>query len=155
MLLLVTGTIRTRSGQSLGAPIRKLFFPHAVVRVYSSTNPRLAGQPDPKERYHRTVTLPDGRVLAWAEAGSPTGFPFFMFHGFPGSRMEARGLEDIGHRHNLRVICPERPGYGLSTFQPGRRLLDWPADVQFLARHLEMERYSILGGSGGGPYACM
>ncbi|RYP61898.1 hypothetical protein DL770_009690 [Monosporascus sp. CRB-9-2] len=89
----------------------------------------------------------------WAEAGSPTGFPCFMFHGFPGSRTEAQGFEDIGCRHNVRVICPDRPGYGLSTFQPNRRLLDWPADVRYLARHLDLKRYSVLGGSGGGPHA--
>ncbi len=85
----------------------------------------------------------------------PTGFPLFAFHGFPGSRMEARGLEDIGRRHNLRFICPDRPGYGLSTFQPNRRLLNWPADVRYLARqHLDLKRYAVLGGSGGGPHAC-
>ncbi|KAI1865733.1 hypothetical protein JX265_008056 [Neoarthrinium moseri] len=113
----------------------------------------IANTAEPSERYHRTVDLPDGRRLAWAEAGSPTGFPCFMFHGFPGSRLEARGLEDIGQRHGVRFICPERPGYGLSTFYPGRRITDWPADVQFIAQHLELKRYAVLGGSGGGPYA--
>ena len=29
----------------------------------------------------------------------------------------------------VRLISPDRPGMGLSTYQPGRRLLDWPADV--------------------------
>jgi pimeloyl-ACP methyl ester carboxylesterase len=108
---------------------------------------------DVAERYHRTVILPDGRQLTWAEAGSPTGFPCFMFHGFPGSRLEARGLEDIGKRHSVRFICPDRPGYGLSNFQPNRRILDWPGDVQYMARHLDLKRYAVLGGSGGGPYA--
>lgn len=105
------------------------------------------------ERYHRTVTLPEGRTLAWAEAGDPYGFPLFLFHGFPGSRLEARGVEDIGRRYKVRFIAPDRPGYGRSTFQPGRRITDWPSDVRYLARHLEVKRYSVLGGSGGGPYA--
>lgn len=105
------------------------------------------------DRHHKTLTLSDGRTLAWAEAGAPSGFPLFLFHGFPGSRLEARGVEDLGHRHNVRFIAPNRPGYGRSTFQLGRRITDWPSDVQYLARHLDVKRYGVLGGSGGGPYA--
>lgn len=88
----------------------------------------------------QTLSLPDGRQLAWAEAGCPFRYPCFMFHGYPGSRLEARDFEDIGPWHNVRFVCPDRPGYGLSTIQPDRRILDWPADVQFLARHLNMKR---------------
>ncbi|KAB5566119.1 alpha/beta hydrolase [Coniochaeta sp. 2T2.1] len=109
--------------------------------------------PCPPDRYNQTLTLPDGRTLAWAEAGDQSGYPFFFFHGFPGSRLEARGVEDIGRRHGIRFICPDRPGYGLSTFQHGRRITDWPSDVQHLARQLELKRYAVLGGSGGGPFA--
>lgn len=112
-----------------------------------------ASESFPPERYNRTFELPDGRALAWAEVGSPTGSPLFFFHGFPGSRLEARGLEDIGRRHDIRFICPERPGYGRSTFQPDRRIVDWPADVRELAAHLDLKRYAVIGGSGGGPYA--
>ncbi|RYP72110.1 hypothetical protein DL771_004441 [Monosporascus sp. 5C6A] len=151
MRLLATGTIRTRSPRPFGHQ-RRLLLLHTVARRYSNAA-SVVGDPDPSERYRRTVKLPDGRTLAWAEAGSPTGFPCFMFHGFPGSRVEARGFEDMGRRHNVRVICPDRPGYGLSTFQPNRRLLDWPVDVRYLARHLDLKRYSVLGGSGGGPHA--
>lgn len=156
MLLLATRSIQSQPRH----PLRQLLLLHTSVarRRYSGAAPVApkSPTPDPSERYHNTVQLPDGRTLAWAEAGSPSGFPLFFLHGFPGSRMEARGLEDIGRRHDLRFICPERPGYGMSTFQPGRRLLDWPADVRFLAReHLDVKRYSVLGGSGGGPHACM
>lgn len=145
----------------VGHSHRRLLFlstsPPTLQSRYSTTTasvtPKTPHDPDPAERYHKTVILPDRRQLAWAEAGSPTGFPCFMFHGFPGSRLEARGLEDIGRRHDIRFICPDRPGYGQSTFQPDRRLLDWPADVQFIARHLDLKRFAVLGGSGGGPHA--
>lgn len=106
-----------------------------------------------KRRYNQTITLPDGRTLGYAEAGSLTGYPLLIFHGFPGSRLEARGLEEIGRRHNIRIIATDRPGYGLSTYHPTFRITDWPADVQDLARQLELKRFAVLGGSGGGPFA--
>ena len=101
----------------------------------------------------QTVLLPDGRNLGFAEYGSPNGYPLFFFHGFPSSRLEARGLNDIGYRHNIRVVAPDRPGFGLSTFQPSRLIKDYPVDIQYLAQHLGVNRFAVLGGSGGGPYA--
>lgn len=142
--------------QALGLPV---LLQHVPVSHYTNNAPGSLAEvtarshhPD-ADRHNRAITLPDGRTLAWAEAGAPAGFPLFFFHGFPGSRLEARGVEDIGRRYNVRFICPERPGYGRSTFQPGRRITDWPADVQHIARHLEVKRYGVIGGSGGGPYA--
>ena len=47
----------------------------------------------------------------------------------------------------------DRPGMGLSTFQPNRKILDWPDDVIKLADHLELNSFRVMGSSGGGPYA--
>jgi pimeloyl-ACP methyl ester carboxylesterase len=79
----------------------------------------------------------------------------FYFHGTPSSRLEFRlfGGETIAQKLHLRVIVPDRPGLGLSDFQAGRQLLDWPEDVIALADHLKLEQFAILGYSGGGPYA--
>lgn len=51
------------------------------------------------------------------------------------------------------MIAPDRPGFGLSTFDARRRIADWPDDVRALAAHLGIARFAILGGSGGAPYA--
>lgn len=104
-------------------------------------------------RDSQTLTLPDGRTLGYAEYGHPEGRPLFFFHGFPGSRLEAAGTDKIARRRRLRVISVDRPGMGLSTFQPQRRITDWPADVAALARHLDLPRFAVMGGSGGAPYA--
>jgi pimeloyl-ACP methyl ester carboxylesterase len=42
---------------------------------------------------------------------------------------------------------------GLSTYAPDYSLLDWPADVSALAKHLGFKRFHVMGGSGGGPCA--
>nr|AUN37583.1 alpha/beta hydrolase fold family hydrolase [uncultured bacterium] len=51
------------------------------------------------------------------------------------------------------MIVAERPGYGGSDRQPGRKLLDWPGDVTALADTVGLDRFAVLGVSGGGPYA--
>jgi pimeloyl-ACP methyl ester carboxylesterase len=81
--------------------------------------------------------------------------PVFAFHGTPGSRLQFE-IEDSPIRAaGLRLICPDRPGYGLSTFQPGRRLVEWPADVAHLADHLGIDRFGVMGISGGGPHSAV
>lgn len=106
-----------------------------------------------QSRTEQTMHLPDKRVLGFAEYGCPQGTPLMFFHGYPSSRLEAAGIDDIARQRRIRIISPDRPGFGLSTYQPERRIVDWPADVRSLAQHLELPRFSILGGSGGGPYA--
>lgn len=97
--------------------------------------------------------LPSGRVLGYAEYGAPNGYPLFYLHGYPSSRLEAGVASEIAKKRNVRIISPDRPGFGLSDSLPGRKLSDWPQDVSSLAKHLNLDRFAILGGSGGGPYA--
>ena len=101
------------------------------------------------------TVLPDGRDLGWLELGEPAGSPVFAFHGTPGSRLQMAIDDSPLRAAGIRLICPDRPGYGLSTFQPGRRLVDWPRDVADLADHLAIERFSVMGISGGGPHAAV
>ncbi len=63
------------------------------------------------------------------------------------------GADDTASCLGIRLIAVDRPGIGLSSFQPGRRFLDWPDDVAALAGHLGFTRFSILGYSSGGAYA--
>ena len=83
-----------------------------------------------------SVTLPDGRVLAYEEYGIPTGFPVLSFHGGLSSRLDAAPAHEAAVAKGVRLISPDRPGMGLSTYQPGRRLIDWPADVTHLTEAL-------------------
>ena len=51
------------------------------------------------------------------------------------------------------MVPPDRPGFGRSSFVPGRRLADWPRDLVALADHLALARLHVIGVSGGAPYA--
>jgi pimeloyl-ACP methyl ester carboxylesterase len=65
------------------------------------------------------------------------------------------GDESLLDRAGVRLIPIDRPGVGKSTFQPDRKLSDWPAEVVALADALGIKRFSVLGYSGGGPYAAV
>jgi pimeloyl-ACP methyl ester carboxylesterase len=101
----------------------------------------------------RHVVLPDGRRLGYARFGHPGGPPVLYFHGFPASRLEAGILEGAAARLGVSLTAPDRPGFGLSDFQPGRAILDWPRDVLHLADALGLDRFAVVGGSGGCPFA--
>lgn len=98
------------------------------------------------------LRLRDGRILAYSEHGDPDGYPVFFFHGNPGSRHMRHPDESIVERLGIRLIAPERPGYGLSTFQSRRRLLDFPRDIERLAEALNLDEFAVFGVSAGGPY---
>lgn len=104
----------------------------------------------------QTFTLPDSRVLGYASYGSPPSpiVPTILyFHGFPGSRLEAAIIANLSLPYPFHVLAIDRPGMGLSTFQPNRRILDWPADVLALLDYLHIEKFHVVGDSGGSPYA--
>lgn len=107
------------------------------------------------QAWDQTFTLPDGRVLGYAEFGDPKGVPVFAFHGTPGSRLMQVVSDEPARALGVRVIAPDRPGFGLSDYQPGRRLVDWPDDIRALADGLGLERFALSGISGGGPYAAV
>ena len=74
----------------------------------------------------QTFGLKDGRLLGYGEWGDSDGIPVFLFHGTPGSRILTRAFDAAARDKGFRLIGVDRPGYGLSTFQEGRTILDFP-----------------------------
>jgi pimeloyl-ACP methyl ester carboxylesterase len=108
---------------------------------------------DPPQPDSQTLTLPNNRTLGFSQYGSPTGHPLLFFHGLPSSRLEPAEWSPLATKHNIHLIGIDRPGMGLSTFQPNRQILDWPADVLRLADHLRLNEFSVIATSGGSPYS--
>ncbi len=105
-------------------------------------------------RIAQTITLKDERTLGFAEYGDPEGKPLFYFCGGNSSRLEAQWFDAIAGDLGVRLVATDRPGFGLSDFQPRRRFLDWPDDIVQLADALQIEKFSVLGLSGGSPHVC-
>lgn len=103
---------------------------------------------------NENIQLDDGRKLSYATYGSPVPRTTVIYmHGFPSSRYEGKLWHSACTKHMIRLIAPDRPGIGLSTYQPNRRIIDWPADVLALADHLKISQFYILAVSGGASYA--
>ena len=103
------------------------------------------------DRTTQIITLKDQRKLSFNIFGADGGAPVFYFHGGPSSRMEGSMLHQIAIQRNYRIICPDRPGHGHSDPKPGYEIVDLADDVLELAAHLGLDRFGVMGTSGGGP----
>jgi pimeloyl-ACP methyl ester carboxylesterase len=99
------------------------------------------------------VLLPDGRHLDVRVTGPADGLPFVFHHGTPGAATPVHALERAVHARGLRLVTTSRPGYGRSTRQPGRSVVDVVADTDAVLAALGAERCVTMGWSGGGPHA--
>ncbi len=104
--------------------------------------------------------LPDTRDLSYCLYGPGDGHPVLYFHGTPSSRLEPSLLMAYGIdiemlllKYNLQLIAIDRPGMGLSTFNPAGDFISFAKDVHILSQHLKIEQCKVLCWSGGGPFA--
>jgi pimeloyl-ACP methyl ester carboxylesterase len=95
----------------------------------------------------------DGRRLAVRVSGNPAGHPVIYLHGTPGSRMGPLPRGRVLYELGVRLVSFDRPGYGGSDRMASRVVADTAADVLAIANHLEIERFAVIGRSGGGPHA--
>ena len=99
------------------------------------------------------LTAADGRVMRYCCYGPPAGLPVCSLAGTPGTRWERPDVDSAFGRAALRVVVPDRPGYGGSARQPGRTVADVAADVAVIADAQGWARFAVTGFSGGGPHA--
>jgi pimeloyl-ACP methyl ester carboxylesterase len=100
-----------------------------------------------------TVQATGGRRLSTEMYGDPDGRPILLLHGTPGSRLGPHPRSAVLHRLGVRLISFDRPGYGESDRLEGRRVADAAADVLAIADAYGLEKFAVVGRSGGGPHA--
>jgi pimeloyl-ACP methyl ester carboxylesterase len=103
------------------------------------------------------LTLADGRVLHVYDSGAPSNNedPLVVFwqHGTPNTGAPPGPLLPVAERLGVRWVAHDRPGYGSSTPVPGRDVASAAADVAAVADALGIDRFAVMGHSGGGPHA--
>lgn len=120
---------------------------------HAASTCRLAPDPQAPACAPQALRLPDGRRLSYMRAGALDGPAVVFLHGLPGSRLQCLHVAEPAARAGLRLVIPERPGFGRSDPQPNRSWLDWGDDVAALADHLGLRRFTVCGWSGGAPFA--
>lgn len=100
-----------------------------------------------------SLRLPDGRNLSFSDIGTGENGTWIHCHGIPGSRNELLHLRNTLLDAGVRVIVPDRPGYGQSTPCPEYGLSHHSDDLRQLADHLKLDEFRLSGFSGGGVFA--
>ncbi|WP_418956220.1 alpha/beta fold hydrolase [Streptomyces tritici] len=99
------------------------------------------------------MRVSDGRRLMVERLGDPQGRPVFLLHGTPGSRLGPAPRAMVLYQRGMQLIAYDRPGYGGSDRLEGRSVGDVVHDVTAIADELGLERFAVVGRSGGAPHA--
>lgn len=99
------------------------------------------------------LELSDGRLLDVYVSGPEGGLPLLYHHGTPGAGVQERAFARAAHARGLRFVTTSRAGYGGSTRQSQRRVVDVVADTAEVLAWLDAPRCLVAGASGGGPHA--
>ncbi|MBN1155554.1 alpha/beta hydrolase [candidate division KSB1 bacterium] len=105
------------------------------------------------DKDNEVFELPDGRKLGYAVYGDPEGQPVLSFHGIPGSRLQRVPNLMFLQSLSICLYSIDRPGIGLSSAKEDRSVLDWSYDVENFCLGLNIDQFSVVGISGGAPYA--
>ena len=103
--------------------------------------------------YEGTAKARDGRTLAFVQRGAEDGVPVIVCHGTPGSRRSRHPDPEMYRRHGVRMVAYDRPGYGASDPNIGRSVADAASNIEAIADELGLDRFAVVGGSGGAPHA--
>ncbi|KAJ0114820.1 lpha beta hydrolase [Diaporthe amygdali] len=101
----------------------------------------------------QTFTHADGRKTDYLVSGAQDGFPLIFIHGTPGSYTVSAKFAAACEGKGIKVITLSRAGYGGSTRNKGRRVVDAVADIQAVLEHLGVKKCVVGGKSGGGPHS--
>jgi pimeloyl-ACP methyl ester carboxylesterase len=102
------------------------------------------------------LKLGDGRTLHAYDTGSGNvagRLAVFWHHGSPNIGAPPEPLFSAADRLGIRWVSYDRPGYGGSTPCPDRNVASAAADASAVADALGIERFAVMGHSGGGSHA--
>jgi pimeloyl-ACP methyl ester carboxylesterase len=98
------------------------------------------------------VARDDGSVLHAYDTGTGE-LPVFWHHGSPNTGEPPEPLFAAAAERGIRWVSYDRPSYGGSSPRPGRDVASAAADTARVADALGLDRFAVVGHSGGGPHA--
>lgn len=124
-----------------------------AVFLWLSLPPQRRPVSVPPQGPGETIRLRDGRSLGYRVTGDPVGRPVLLTHGTPGSRLIHVASDADLRAWGIRLIQPDRPGFGLSTPAPQMEYSGYRADIEQLLDHLKVSKTAVIGWSAGTPWA--
>ena len=103
------------------------------------------------DRTHDFV-LADGRTIGYGLYGADDG-PLVVVLDGPGSRGLGRAMDPPAAQLGIKLLVPDRPGFGRSTQTPRGSFAELTGDLLALVDCLSFRRFGIVAQSGGTPYA--
>jgi pimeloyl-ACP methyl ester carboxylesterase len=103
----------------------------------------------------RDIESGDARVLHTFDTGADSESPLTVLwhHGSPQTGALLEPLLAAAAARGIRMVSYARPSYPRSTPNPGRDVASAAADVERIADALGLDRFAVMGASGGGPHA--
>jgi pimeloyl-ACP methyl ester carboxylesterase len=131
---------------------------HAAAPSDDGSDAAPAGAPDALPELDSTApptttATVDGRPVRYAEYGADSGVPVLLFHGTPGSRLLGALYDDAASERGVRLLVPDRPGFGRSPAWETRTLADGGRIAGAVLDDASVDRAGAVGFSGGGPQA--
>jgi len=102
------------------------------------------------------LELGEERTLHVYDTGADAGtdrLTVVWHHGTPNIGAPPEPLFPTSDRLGIRWVSYDRPGYGGSTRRVGRDVGSAADDVATIADALDLDRFAVMGHSGGGPHA--
>ncbi len=103
------------------------------------------------------LELSDGRTLHVYDTGTDDAdgarLAVFWHHGTPNIGAPPEPLFPAAARLGIRWVSYDRPGYGGSSPHPDRNVASAAAHVSSIADALGIDRFALMGHSGGAPHA--
>jgi pimeloyl-ACP methyl ester carboxylesterase len=87
------------------------------------------------------------------DTGASGRLAVFWHHGTPNIGLPPKPLFPAAARLGIRWVSHDRPGYGGSTPRPDRNVASAAAYVSRVADALGIDRFAVMGHSGGAPHA--
>jgi pimeloyl-ACP methyl ester carboxylesterase len=110
----------------------------------------MTSTPGSRPRSDHSLTRADGRRVAWAQWGDPSGPATLLLHRNPGSRLFD---PDSGATAEVHLLTIDRPGYGGTDPVPDPTRAAVASDVAAVVDVAEVDDVAVIGWSGGGMFA--
>ncbi len=99
------------------------------------------------------IELEDGRIVHAYKQDVAADIHLLWHHGTPNIGTPPQPLFNASAGLRIGWFSFDRPGYGGSTPLPGRDIASAAGDAAAVADALEVDRFAVMGHSGGGPHA--